>query len=266
MTAAAPRWALDSVPDLLAGAGGRSLAVFLDYDGTLAPIVPHYDDAWLPAETRAAVAALVRVVPVAVVSGRDLTDVRARVGVAGVVYAGSHGLEIETPGGVHEVAPEARAALAAAATALRAGLPSAPGILLEPKRYGVAVHWRMADPAVLPAVRRAVDAVLARHQTLRLYEGKKVLELQPDVVWDKGHAVRHLLQAASPGAAMPWAIYVGDDRTDEDAFRALGPDGTGIVVREEARATSASWWPRDPGEVTELLTELLRRITTLHGP
>jgi trehalose-phosphatase len=61
---------------------------------------------------------------------------------------------------------------------------------------------------------------------------------------------------------MPWAIYVGDDRTDEDAFRALGPDGAGVVVREEARETSASWWLRDPGEVTELL----RRITASHGP
>jgi trehalose-phosphatase len=201
------------------------------------------------------------VVPVAVVSGRDLADVRARVGVDGVVYAGSHGLEIEAPDGVHEVAPGARAALAAAGKDLAAALPSEPGVLLEPKRYGVAVHWRMADPLVLPAVRRAVDTVLARYPSLRLYEGKKVLELQPNVVWDKGHAVRHLLPAASSGAAMPWALYVGDDRTDEDAFRALGPDGAGIVVQEAPRESSAGWWLRDPGEVTELL----RRITALRG-
>jgi trehalose-phosphatase len=261
MTDDAPRWALDSVTDLLGGAGGRPLAVFLDYDGTLAPIVPHYEDAWLPEETRAALAALARLAPVAVVSGRDLADVRARVGVDGVVYAGSHGLEIEAPGGVHEVAPGARVALAAAGKDLAEALPSEPGVLLEPKRYGVAVHWRMADPAVLPAVRRAVDAVLAGYPSLRLYEGKQVLELQPDVVWDKGHAVRHLLQATSPGAAMPWALYVGDDRTDEDVFRALGADGAGIVVRDTPRETSAAWWVRDPGEVTELL----RRITAARG-
>jgi trehalose-phosphatase len=261
MTAAAPRWALESVPELLAGAGKRPLAVFLDYDGTLAPIVPHYDDAWLPEETRSAVAALARLVPVAVVSGRDLADVRVRVGVDGVVYAGSHGLEIETPAGVHEVAPEARVALASATSDLEAVLPRAPGVLLEPKRHGVAVHWRMADPSVLPAVRRAVDSVLARHPSLRLYEGRRVLELQPDVVWDKGHAVRHLLQAATTGTVRSWALYVGDDRTDEDAFGALAADGTGIVVWDAPRATSASWWLRDPAEVTELL----RRITAALG-
>jgi len=237
--------------------------VFLDYDGTLTPIVPHHRDAWLPPETRAVVAALARVAPVAVVSGRDLADVRARVGVDGVVYAGSHGLEIEGPDGVHEVAPQARTALASATAALSATLPKEPGVLLEPKRYGVAVHWRMADPSMLPAVRRAVEAVLVQHPSLRLYEGRKVLELQPDVVWDKGHAVRRLLTAArsDTAAATPWALYVGDDRTDEDAFRALGPDGAGIVVWETPRATSASYWLRDPGEVTELL----RRITTSLG-
>jgi trehalose-phosphatase len=261
MSAAAPRWALESVAELLAGAGDRPLAVFLDYDGTLTPIVPHHRDAWLSEETRAAVAALARRVPVTVVSGRDLADVRARVGVAGVVYAGSHGLEIETPAGVHEVAPEARAALVAAARDLEAVLPREPGVLLEPKRHGVAVHWRMADPSVLPAVRHAVDSVLARHPSLRLYEGRKVLELQPDVVWDKGHAVRHLLQAAASEAVCPWALYVGDDRTDEDAFGALAADGTGIVVWDAPSATSAAWWLRDPAEVTELL----RRLTAALG-
>ena len=258
---AAPRWALGALPELLHGAGGRPLAVFLDFDGTLAPIVPHHADAVLALGAREAVAALARVVPVAVVSGRDLADVRARVGVDGVVYAGSHGLEIETPDGVHEVAPEARAVLAAATADLQAALPHESGVLLETKRYGVAVHWRMADPSVVPAVRRVVDAVLARSPSLRLYEGRKVLELQPDVVWDKGHAVRHLLQAAHTGAALPWAIYAGDDRTDEDAFRALGADGTGIVVWDTPRATSAAWWLRDPGEVTELL----RRLSVSRG-
>jgi len=260
MTADEPRWALGAVTELLATAGARPLVVFLDYDGTLTPIVAHPEDAHLDEGGRAALAALAARVPVAVISGRDLADVRARVGLDELIYAGSHGFEIEGPGLSHEVAPEVRAELEQAADELRAELPAASGLVLEPKRYGVAVHWRMTDPAAVPGIRAVVDAVIAHRPRLRLYEGKKVFELQPDLPWDKGEAVTYLLEALAEQGVTPRGLYLGDDRTDEDAFRVLRGAGASIVVWDTPRATDAGFWLRDPDEVTELLRRLTRAL------
>jgi trehalose-phosphatase len=251
--------ALDRVAEITARARGKRLAVFLDYDGTLTPIVDRPEDALMGEQMRATVARLATHRMVAVVSGRDLADVRNRVGLAGLVYAGSHGFDIAGPGGLEQVLPQAREAvpaLDAAERSLLAALGGIGGALVERKRFTIAVHYRLVREAEVPAVERAVDAALARHPGLRKRHGKKVFELQPDVAWDKGAAVRWLLEALALDGPDVLPIYVGDDLTDEDAFRALAGRGIGVVVLDTPRATAAGYALREPTEVRVFLDAL----------
>jgi alpha,alpha-trehalase len=242
--------------DLLREAAGRRLALFLDYDGTLTPIVERPEDAALAAETREVLRRLAARHPVAIVSGRDLEDVRARVGIEGISYAGCHGLEIAGPlaSRVHGAAAAAAPQLGAAADMVAHDTRGIPGVQLERKRFTLAVHYRRAREADVPAVREAVERAQARHPALRVTEGKKVFELQPDVDWDKGRAVLWLIETLRLQDALP--VYIGDDVTDEDAFRALAARGVGIAVQETAQPTAANYTLRDPGEVRALLAGL----------
>jgi trehalose 6-phosphate phosphatase len=109
-------------------------------------------------------------------------------------------------------------------------------------------------------VAEAVDAVAARHRELRRINGKKVYELLPDIDWNKGKAVLWLLETLEleRGSALP--IFIGDDRTDEDAFSALEKRGVGILVSEQRQATAASYWLNNPEEVERFLRELTTHL------
>src|SRR5437762_3671745 len=226
------------------------VAVFLDYDGTLTPIVSHPQDAWLSDTMRQALRSLAARVPVAILSGRDLGDVRGRLLVDGIVYAGSHGFDIAGAGGLRrELGAAYLSVLDAAETELREALDEIPGAQLERKRFSVAAHYRNVKENDAFRVALAVDAVAARHRELRRIDGKKVYELLPDIDWDKGKAVLWLLETlgVERGNALP--IYIGDDVTDEDPFRALEQCGIGIVVGEQSQPTAARYSLRDPAEV-----------------
>lgn len=255
--------ALDRVPEWAAAwrASGR-LILLLDFDGTLAPIVQRAEQAAVPEETRAALERLRGRpgVELAVVSGRGLADAREKAGLPGILYAGNHGLEIEGPGvrHVHSQATGARKALADVAARLREALTGVAGAWVEDKGLTLSIHYRLAPRHEVGAVREAVAAEVERAQGLRMTAGKEVLEVRPDVPWDKGRAVEFLLDHLEPPSSVP-VLYVGDDRTDEDAFRALAPrrSGAGVVVAAEPPSgTAASCYLRDPGEVKELLLAL----------
>jgi trehalose-phosphatase len=239
-----------------AAAGSRGLALFLDFDGTLTPIVERPEDAVLDEAAREVLRRVVQRHPVAIVSGRDLEDVRQRVGLPDVHYAGCHGFEIAGPRGnrVHAAAAAAAPQLAAAADQVARDTHELPGVQLERKRFTLAVHYRRARDADVPAVRDAVARAQARHPALRVTSGKKVLELQPDVDWDKGRAVLWLIESLGLQDALP--VYIGDDVTDEDAFRALAGRGVGIAVQEAPQPTAAQYTVRDPDEVRALLAGL----------
>lgn len=254
--------ALEHREELLRRMQGRRLAVFLDYDGTLTPIVPDPDAAHMPAPMRSTVEALSQRCPVAVVSGRDLATLRNFVQLGSVYYAGSHGFDIAGPQGhalQHEQGTELLPVLSRAAAELEADLAPIPGTRLERKRFSVAVHWRHVPPEQVPQVESLVDSVLAHHPKLRKAGGKKVFEVQPDIHWHKGRAVEWLLQALHLEAPAVLPLYVGDDLTDEDAFHALhARGGLALVVRGEVeRATEGDYALRDTDEVRSFL-ELLR--------
>jgi len=234
-------------------------AIFLDYDGTLTPIVSRPEKALLSDSMRQALQALVPQASVAILSGRDLDDVRQRVSIGAIVYAGSHGFDIAGPRGLHkEMATEFLPRLDMIEKELGNQLAGIVGARLERKRFSIAAHYRNVNESDVPKVERAVSEVAARHRELRKMDGKKVYELLPDIDWDKGKAVLWLLENLGLERAKVRPIYIGDDRTDEDAFRALGRRGVGILVSEQPRPTAASYSLKDPAEVERFLRELLR--------
>jgi trehalose-phosphatase len=244
----------------IAGAGDRELAIFLDYDGTLTPIVSRPNEAVLSDSARAILRTLATKMPVAILSGRELEDVRERVAVDGIIYAGSHGFDIAGPGGLRrQEAREFLPALDVAEKELREKLHGIAGALIERKCFSIAAHYRNVTESDLPKVERGVSEIAARHQKLRRVDGKKVYELLPDIDWDKGKALLWLSEKLSLERPNAYPIYIGDDRTDEDAFRALEQRGIGILVSEEPRSTAACYVLKNPAEVERFLRELVAK-------
>ncbi|BBY11878.1 trehalose-phosphatase [Mycobacterium marseillense] len=259
----------DALQALADGLADRRPAVFFDFDGTLSDIVDDPDAARPVAGATEALEKLAARCPVAVLSGRDLADVAERVGVPGIWYAGSHGFELTAPDGTHHQNDAAAAAipvLEQAAAQLRDQLGGIPGVVVEHKRFGVAVHYRNAERDRVGEVLAAVRAA-GRRDALRVTTGREVIELRPDLDWDKGKTLRwvidHLRQGGS-GSLTP--VYLGDDITDEDAFDAVRDgdvQGVPILVRHSDdgdRATAALFAldsPARAAEFTDRLADLL---------
>jgi len=224
-------------------AAARQLVLFLDFDGTLAPIVDQPDTAQMPQETRRVLRNLAsrEKVSLAIISGRPLSDLRTRVGLRNLIYAGNHGLEISGRG-LHFVEPEAAQrinALAEVARHLRTRLGGFPGVEVENKVLSASVHFRRAEPESLEEIWSVVQtAVGAIANLFEVRVGRKVFEIRPRVNWNKGMAVRWIEQASAMEEAL--SIYVGDDTTDEDAFSAL-PEGITVNVGR-AKKTSARYY------------------------
>ena len=257
----APETYVDRLPsaataNLEAELGDRPPAVFLDYDGTLSAIAPTPEGAVLAEASREVLERLARRWTVSIVSGRDRADVEGMVGLDGLYYAGSHGFDISGPDGFSEQrGSEYRASLKAAADELESSLAAIEGVWVERKFAAVAVHYRQGGPDAEEAVGEVTRAVAAAHPDLRLSGGKKIVELRPNVDWDKGRAVLWLLDVLELGDdVIP--VYVGDDETDEDAFRALAARGIGVVVGVEHRPTRARYSLADPDEVRDFLSRL----------
>ena len=255
--------ALDHLREIDARLRSRRLVVFLDYDGTLTPIADRPENARMSEAMRSTVSGLAAACPVVIISGRALPDIRGMVGLDGVMYAGSHGFDIAARDGsrtAHEEGAEYVPVIAAAAQALRARLDSIDGVLVEDKTYTIAVHYRLVDAEIVPAVERVVDDVLAVHAGLRKTTGKKVFELRPDMDWGKGKAVLWLLHALELEAPEVLPIYIGDDVTDQDAFDALGDRGVCILVADEAIETTADFRLASPEEVRVFLQQLTTHL------
>lgn len=253
--------ALDHVQEI-AGAGERNLVIFLDFDGTLTPIVDRPDLAVLSESTRAVLRTLKTKIPVAVLSGRELEDVRKRVAIDGIVYAGSHGFDIAGPDNIQRQAgTQFFPALDRAEKELREKLGDIAGALVERKRFSIAAHYRKVNNTDFPKLKASVTEVIKRHQQLRKMDGKKVYELLPGVDWDKGKAASWILENLAPKQEKIRPIYIGDDRTDEDAFRAVKGQGTGILVTEEPRTTAAQYSLKNPSEVERFLRVLVSMLS-----
>jgi len=241
---------------------GRRPALFLNYGGTLAPSIREQpENPRLSEDMRRILRNAAQVARVVVVSGRDREDVSSLVGLQEIVYAGSHGLEIQGPG-FHLELPEGIDALDdldQATVDLTTILKAIPGAYLTRKRFAIVVHYHRMTGTDLDAVVSAVKRVQARFPRLHLTGGKEVIELLPDIDWDKGRAVRWLLSELGLDGPEVLPIYVGDDETDEDAFRTMRGRGLGILVSDQAQPSAALYRIRDLDHVAGLLRHLVEK-------
>jgi alpha,alpha-trehalose-phosphate synthase [UDP-forming]/trehalose-phosphatase len=259
---AVSHWVLDDADQIRSRLTGRPLALLVDFDGTLTPIVPFPDLATLPASVRETLSRLAgrRDVLVAVISGRSLDDIRHRVGLPELIYAGNHGLEIAWPDSVWTL-PEAESArpdIAEVCRRLRDRLSDVDGVVVEDKGLTASVHFRQTPMSRREEVRVAVLEEAARARQLVVRLGKQALELWPNVAWNKGSAAQTILHRAfGPTWAQQVAVvYLGDDRTDEDAFMALPETAVTVKVGSPTYLTAARYVARDAEDVARFLALL----------
>lgn len=238
---------------------GKRPLVFLDFDGTLSPIVEHHADAEISEEMKTLVEDLSKRFPVAVVSGRGLSDVKERVGLPDLFYAGSHGFEISGPDGFsrdHEEAVKVIPVFNEIEPLLKEQLKDIPGVDFERKKFTLAIHYRQVPPDREQEVHKIVSGILKDYPDVKGAGGKKVIEIRPAIDWHKGKAVEFLKRELSRESE-PFSIYVGDDVTDEDAFE-YEENGLGILVGEHGMETFADYRLEDQRQVSQFIQKLLK--------
>ncbi|KAJ3680534.1 hypothetical protein LUZ60_016812 [Juncus effusus] len=270
--------ALTSFDQIIVNAKGRKIALFLDYDGTLSHIVNDPDKAVMTNSMRATVKSVARYFPTAIVSGRSRDKVFGFVKLTELYYAGSHGMDIMVPNinsyiisstdkqskEQTNVFQPAREFLPMIDEVFRSLVESTKGIKgsnVENNKFCVSVHYRNVDEKDWNSVVRCVNNIVKSYPRLKMTHGRKVLEIRPVIDWDKGKAVEFLLESLglnNSDDVLP--IYIGDDRTDEDAFKLLRKRkcGYGILVSSVPKETDAFFSLRDPSEVMEFLKSLVR--------
>jgi trehalose-phosphatase len=234
----------------------RQLLVFLDYDGTLVPIQKLPSLAVCPTETKDFLRRLSKRpnVSVGLVTGRSLSDIKRMVHLNTVFYVANHGFHssLGKSRWVHPKAQRALPVLGKIFSELRGALSSIPGVLIEDKQYTLTVHYRNVRERSVPLLKRAAGRIVRPYRpTVKMTTGKKVLEVRPNVSWGKGHAVLRVLKLlASRGT--PLIVYIGDDKTDEDAFRLLRRSAITIRVGW-SRSSRAACFVHGPTEVQVVL-------------
>ncbi len=238
-----------------------------DYDGTLTPIVGRPVEATLSSEVRDKLGILAKQpsVSVGIISGRALSELKNMVGIDAIYYAGNHGLEIEGPGlaFTSREAEAARAVIGDLAKQLVDSLGRIDGVLVEDKGLSLSVHYRLVKPNEEGAVAdlfRRTTAPLLDAGGIRITSGKKVWEVRPPIDWHKGKAVQVIREQIQslPGRKELLTIYLGDDTTDEDAFRVLHrPRGWSILVGGENPSSHAGYFLEGTPEVVMLLARLI---------
>ncbi|KAI3793099.1 hypothetical protein L1987_35712 [Smallanthus sonchifolius] len=262
--------ALTSIEQIANNAKGKRIALFLDYDGTLASIVDNPDHAFMSNAMRAAVRNVAKYIPTAIISGRSREKVHKFVGLKELYYAGSHGMDIMGPvkpptdnttevveGNLYQPAIEFLPMINEVFVSLVEITKSIEGAKVEDNKFCVSVHYHNVDEKNWTTVAQYVQDTLKNYPLLRLTHGRMVLEIRPVLEWNKGKAVEFLLESIGlSDDVLP--IYVGDDKTDEDAFKFLreGNRGYGILVTPAPKESSAYYSLRDPSEVMEFINLL----------
>lgn len=250
----------------------RHIYLFIDYDGTLTPIVEHPDKAVISEDMRHILRDL-KTLPgcsVGIISGRSLKDIKRMVGLEGIIYVGNHGLEIEGPKIKFESQISSRllSIIRNLKEELTYKLSKIKGIFVEDKNVTLSIHYRLATRSGYLLAKKIIEEViqpfLARNK-IKVSYGKKVIEIKPPVAWNKGRAVAWLLarQSFILGDHPIMPVYLGDDVTDEDAFAAIKKylpagrqEGLTIYIGKP-KDSQAKYYLRDTQEVSDFLKKIL---------
>jgi len=247
----------------------RALALgallLFDYDGTLTPIVERPELAILSPDMKELLKRASQHYTLGIISGRSLAGVKELVGLEGIYYAGNHGFEISGPGVelVKTEAERARPILVKLCEELRETLGNIKGAIVEAKGSTASVHYRLVAENEFERLKTIFEQAVRPHidsGIVKVTHGKKVFEIRPNVEWDKGKAVLWISGVVDPkGELTP--VYVGDDRTDEDAFAVLREKGVTILVSEELIESNAKYFVKNVGEIETFLEKLINLQT-----
>lgn len=244
---------------------GRQIFLFLDYDGTLVPIADTPAQAAISEQTKKLLERLSahRRLKVAIISGRALSDIKKVVGVKGIFYAGNHGLELEGPKIKFrsQVSPGLKSVIREVYKKMLNGLSKIRGALIEDKGLTISAHYRLVDSKDRGRFLSKfceITAPYAAQNKIKINQGKKVYEIRPPVDWNKGRVVLWLLarQQFLLGEDKVFPVYIGDDITDEDGFRALKNKGLTIFVGEP-KASEADYYLKGPREAIGFIKQIL---------
>lgn len=260
------RYLFDNWDNLKEKLKDKSILLYLDYDGTLTPIVETPDKAIIPRETKRLLEVLTKKpkCKLAIISGRSLKDLKKMVGIEGIIYVGNHGLEIEGPK-MRFKSPtisRSKGIIKQIKQDLSKEVSEIKGAFVEDKGLTLSLHYRLVDKNEQPRVKNIFDSTLKPYlirKKVRVTSGKKVFEVRPPVKWDKGKVVLWLLARHHfiLGPANLFVFYIGDDTTDEDAFKALKNKGLSILVGEP-KPSYAQYYLRTTKEVAKFLERILK--------
>jgi len=243
----------------------KFILLLLDYDGTLTPIVKTPGKAILHKKAKELLRKLSRIpyCKISIISGRGLEDIKKMVGVKGIVYAGNHGLEIGGPEIKFEsqVPLRLKSIIRNIVADMQRRLLGIKGALIEDKGLTLSIHYRLVNRKDLPAFKKVISEVInpyVAHGKIKVNEGKKVYEIKPPVEWNKGKVVLWLLarQQFISGVKNVLPIYIGDDLTDEDAFKALKREGLTVFVGKPGYS-KADYYLKGTEEVGKFLRLIL---------
>jgi trehalose-phosphatase len=237
----------------------RKVFILSDYDGTLTPIVSKPDLAILSEEMRQLLHSIVdhENYKLAIVSGRTAEDIKKLVNINRAFYVGNHGLEI-IGSDLHLIYPEAKRTIPVMKMIqekLQKELNKIEGLIIEDKQLTLSVHFRLVPKKYIATIKKAVKIITREHTDVRVTSGKKVLEIRPNIPWDKGKAALWVVRSIGEDV-LP--ICLGDDKTDEDAFKAM-KDGITILVAERKKPSNAKYFVRNISEVQQFFNKLLKK-------
>ncbi|TYI50532.1 hypothetical protein E1A91_D12G107900v1 [Gossypium mustelinum] len=261
--------ALEMFEQIIDASKGKQIVMFLDYDGTLSPIVEDPDRAFIQCVALSIIS--FRYSHSITVSLFCKLQVYKFVKLAELYYAGSHGLDIKGPEKRSKSKSDGESVLFQPASEFLPMIDevykqlvdttkSTPGAKVENNKFCLSVHFRCVDEKKWSELAQQVRSVLKEYPKLRLTQGRKVLEIRPTIKWDKGKALEFLLESLGfANCTDVFPVYIGDDRTDEDAFKILRDrgQGFGILVSKFPKETSASYSLQEPDEVMDFLRRLV---------
>ena len=234
--------------------------VFLDYDGTLVPIITNPNDSYLSQETFDILSNLKKFCEIGIISGRDLNDVKPRINLDGITYMGNHGFEIIDSSNnsfqqnqwlnfvslFNQIEFE-----------LNSSLKNIDNIQIERKKYSISIHYRQLNNFDISKLEVIIDQNVSNYSSLKKINGKKIFEIVPNVNWNKGKALIFLLNKLNLKSNDIIPIYVGDDVTDETVFLSIRDIGVGIVVGDDDRLTFAKYSLKCHNDVKLFLKNLI---------
>ena len=244
----------------------RNVLLLFDYDGTLTPIVDKPEMAILSEESRKAIKSLAakKKFMVGIISGRAIGDIKSKVNIDNIIYAGNHGLEIEGPGFafIHPLTDEIRSNLKLINIVLNKTIGTIKGTVVEDKGMTLSVHYRMVDDTdketEVKNVFERVIGIARKLGKVNTSRGKKVYEVKPPVNWHKGKAVELIMKDYEKEKHKPLLIYMGDDLTDEDAFKSAKEfNGISVFVGGENYDSVSDFYLQSPDEVYDFIDKLL---------